>query len=565
MATRQITCPTCSHAFAVSADARTAICPRCGKALPILASGISLDFKMPIPKKKSEKPKAAPPPPPPTPQEAKLARISLRKASEKRPTRGFEDLSAVTRPAGPAPADLPPAPEATIPGERGYQVEILPRHARRRDDSDGATGIDLPLRPPAARVEPGQYPESGVGMDEPTAVPHEGELIQVESGTWPSQGQEQVVDDEAWDDPPIDEMATAPEAIAPPLPPLPPRVLAPPPPRGRPPVPPARRAPGPPPRTAPPPAPSPRVLVTAPPVEDDPRVTAMRLKAISDDELPPGALEQLGPDELGPAYDEAQPDLGPAYDEAAPDDIDPAYDEAAPDLGLPDLGLPDLGPSPNLDGFGSPDPAAPLDGLGQEGLDDPASAASTISGSTPVPQAPLAPGRTASFHRDLSPSARVAALTDAIDDEVSREIPIPPASTQSALYPPQQAPATMTSLGIGPNPAAGSGELEDDAPLVLPDTGIMVFVPDQPIEERSLGEEKPAPAAPRYKSGNTMELSPLQQRRRSHVAGGHGVATRRPSSELEVVAPKKKRLWIALVAGSLVLVALVVGLVLALR
>lgn len=524
MATRQITCPTCSHAFAVAADARTAICPRCGKALPILSSGISLDFQMPIPKKKSEK-KEAPPPPPPPPvppasPDAKLARISLRKASA-RPTRGFEDLSAVTRPASPAKdaVDLPPAPEATIPGDRGFHVEILPKGGGHRD-RDAATGVDLPLRPPGAFIDPSQFTESGVGADDPTAVPHEGgELIQVESGEWPNQEPEQVVHDDSWSEGgPIDEVATAPEAPAPPLPPLPARGV--PAARSRPPVPPARRPPPPqPPRPPPPPL-----------VVDDPRVTAMRLKAIDDEPVVP----DLGP----PADLDQEPELGP------------------PDLALgADLGAPDLGPPDPEPDFGAPqDLAGPPPDLGADLPTD-------LGGQPPRGLPPAVPRtQTASFHRDLSPSQRVAALTDAIDDEVSREVALPPQQTGSAVYPPPQTPGTMTNLGIGPT----AGVSDDGAPIVLPDTGIMVFVPDQPIEERAIGEEKPDPVAPRYKAGTT-ELSPLQPRRKPLVAGGHGVATRRgPSRELGTSA-RKSKLWLVLALGALLLVGAVVGLVLFLR
>jgi hypothetical protein len=528
MATRQITCPTCSHAFAVAADARTAICPRCGKALPILSSGISLDFQMPIPKKKSEKKQAPPPPPPPPPAaaaDAKLARISLRKASA-RPTRGFEDLSAVTRPASPAKGavDLPPAPEATIPGDRGFHVEILPKAGGHRD-RDAATGVDLPLRPPGAFIDPSQFTESGVGADEPTAVPHEGgELIQVESGEWPNQEPEQVIHDDTWSEGgPIDEVATAPEVPAPPLPPLPARGV--PAAKARPPVPPARRPPPPQPPRPPPPPPPPVVLA------DDPKVTAMRLKAIDDEP----ALPDLGP----PADLDQGPDLG------GPPDL-----ALGADLGVPDLGPPDLGAD-----FGAP---SDLDGPPPElGADLP-----TDLGGQPARGVPAAVPRTntASFHRDLSPSQRVAALTDAIDDEVSREVALPPQPTGSVVYPPPQTPGTMTNLGLGP----AADVADDGAPIVLPDTGIMVFVPDQPIEERAIGEEKPDPAAPRYKTGTT-ELSPVQLRRKPHAAGGHGVATRRgPSREL-LASEKKSKLWLVLALGALVLVGVVVGLVLFLR
>ncbi len=550
MGSRQITCPTCSHAFAVSADARTAICPRCGKALPILSSGISLDFEMPIPKKKAEKHEPPPPPPappPPPPQEAKLARISLRKAGDRKPTRGFEDLSAVTKPAGPKSAvDLPPAPEATIPGDRGFHVEILPRGGGRRD-SDAATGVDLPMRPRGAFVDPSQYQESGVGADEPTAVPHDGGLITVESGEWPGQEPEQVVNDDTWSEgTPIDEVATSPEAVAPPLPPLPAKGI--PPARTRPAVPPARRAPPPPapPRATPPP---PLQLPS-----DDPKVTAMRLKAIDDEDPAP---EVVAPDfgQAGDLGGYAPPDLGPS-DGGLPD-------LGAPDLGAPDLGgpLPELAP-PDLDGappdFGGP--PSDLDGMptehGPAPVPPPPQARSTVPG-------PLGRGRTASFHRDLSPSQRVAALTDAIDDEVSREIPLnppPPQEASSGVYPPPQTPGTMTNLGLGPEPTG-----EDGAPLVLPDTGIMVFVPDMPIEERSLGEEKPDPT--RYKTAGTVELAPVQQRRKPLVAGGHGVATRRAggaSGEHAPAPPKRRGLLIAVVVGSVV-IALAVGLVLFLR
>jgi hypothetical protein len=272
---------------------------------------------------------------------------------------------------------------------------------------------------------------------------------------------------------------------------------------------------------------------------DDPQATASNLRAISDEEVP-----ELAPSNsmlLQVSGDAAQVD-----DEAA---------EAAGGLGPPlDLDrLPDIG-APLDDESG----AAPFR-TNEGGAAD---AVPAEEPTVPPPARGLPPLRPSkSFHRDLSPSQRVAALTDAIDESVSGAHQLPedtgtldlPRGPTGVAPAPQ--PSSFTTHGLGPS-SPGSPADDEDAPFTLPDTGIVVLVPDKPIEEKPLasGEAPQAPpaAAARYRSGGSShELAPIAPRRRPNVAGGHGVAARVDE------APSKSKLWIAFVAGSLALVALV--------
>ncbi len=634
MTTRTITCPTCSHAFAVAADARTAICHKCGRALPILAAKIS--FSREELKRKTPSTSERDPDPGTVAEPAKLARIALRKRSSREESESAPDAArrSAARPARPRPPgerslsdafelppvdteprrnrvaeeDLPPPASVTLadlPGDglateestehqplagrkrggRDYDVAILPSKPSKSSKSSKShressetnaevrTGIDLPHRPMGAGLEP------NVLAEPPGAEEHLGEepLIPVESNAeeapWASEaaGEEVVEDDwqqdegarpeledpgeasfggvslddlprrpsldetvreaqgsglvgdeaaaEAADEDALDEVPTSPESslplgLPPPLPPIKaPRLTAPLPRGTAPPIVPSTTPSSP--LVPPPPrSPSARPLVPPPP--------------------PSAAIVPPPPRPLVPPPSAAivPPPPGPLVPPAIPPP--PAIVPPPPAIIPPPL--PPIRPTESRDAppDAPDDPTVPV--LSQE--------------RSPVPEQVLHKLSSA-FHRDLSPSARIQALSTAIEDE----LPGGEAPAEEPPGPPFSSPTSLTSPGLGP-------EEDPDAPLNLPDTGIVVIVPERPIEEVPLNSRlpaaAPAPAPPRRKAaGSTAELAPVSRRQRG-AARGHGVALKHSQEE----RPRSRWLLIALVSVVLVLVGVGVAVLL---
>jgi hypothetical protein len=552
MNTRPITCPTCSHVFTVSVDARTAICPRCGKALPILAAKISFtDEEVALPRRRTEIDATEQP-------NAKLARIPLRKS-------GAREGEHATR------ADLPPPPLPPVgkgpppiprPASKDYDVAILPRdHPGRSPDSFRVeTGVDLPHRPTGAPIDlsfynvrrPGeQEDDPTVGTDDwptipgslpPTGSPSQqfpvelraadGELIPVESAPSSSSDEQVVEDDWAPRDP---EQVVEDDWAPPPVEPA----------EGL-----ADWA-----------ADGGQIQVSedgwdepAEPqewVEQGDAQYAQPDDGWTEDEAPepidelPTSPEGMAAATLSPALPAHEPRRSrspasvpqPAIDEL-PDDLamQPPPTAAIVVPQTPQKNRPILTPPPPR-GVIVPPPPPDMPQTGVTGLTSPSPIARSKSG----------------FHRDMSPSQRVAALSSAIEDEVST-------SGETLLPPPDEEAqvsfgkvSTFTAVGLGPAES-------DDAPLKLPkeDTGIMVFVPDKPIEEISAGDahgssQKPpvgvVAAAGVFGPGPTAELAPIS--RRPVAARGHGVA-------LKPDASQQKRSLLPLIIGAAALVVLVV-------
>jgi hypothetical protein len=214
MSTRSITCPTCAHGFAVPADARTAICPKCGRALPILAAKLSFtseDVKasrksgegrrgapkeeervaradpaaalgrIPLRKRVTKTDEQLAPPDSLDPSEVDVPDLSsaaempptLAKLSSGRPpppplppaaTGEKRRPGEAQRPPRPPPRPLAPRNASTAPdagpGGEAFDVAILP--GRRSHpfgatadmrSGDGQTGVDLPPRPSEITAE----------------------------------------------------------------------------------------------------------------------------------------------------------------------------------------------------------------------------------------------------------------------------------------------------------------------------------------------------------------------------------------------------------------------------
>jgi hypothetical protein len=205
MSTRSITCPTCAHGFAVPADARTAICPKCGRALPILAAKLSFtsaDVKasrmsgegrreapkgehgsapsalgrIPLRKRVTMTDEQAAPPDSLDPSEVDVPDLSsaaampptLAKLSAARPPpippaptaekRRPGETPRPQRPQRPAPPPRPAPPRKPSlpddgPGEETFDVAIMPGRrshpfgATAEQSGDAQTGVDLPPRP----------------------------------------------------------------------------------------------------------------------------------------------------------------------------------------------------------------------------------------------------------------------------------------------------------------------------------------------------------------------------------------------------------------------------------
>ena len=486
MSTRPITCPTCTHGFAVPADARTAICPRCGKALPILAATFSFTDEEMLPRRKADTTS-------PSTEPNKLARIPLRKISASRdfgdPTLADSKPAATPPPIPTAPAGkgrpppLPPLPKLPRAGadapppqtgqQANYDVAILPKERRLKSDAFRVqTGVDLPHRPTGAPIDLSFYnvqPEETdaedptVGPDDYPTIPAAGvyappePVIPVESSpNWRAKAaNEEVVDD--WETPESDGEESSAWA----------------------------------------------------PVEESPGGGA------DDDWQEPPAEEWSTADgeswesEAGrPPAPEHLDDVPTAPEGLASATLGPALPAAEPD------------PEPD------PEEAPPL----------------PASRPPPIPSRPP---------RRRSPSQRVAALANAIEDEVSdTAIPVPP------LRPEDDLESVTFGKTLSPTTAPGLGPPEDDAaPLNLPDTGIMVFVPEQPIEEVPIGAQPgQVQEAARYKNApkSSAELAPVSARR-PVVAKGHGSALRAGAA-----SSSRSPLWY-LVGGALALVALLIG------
>jgi hypothetical protein len=487
--------------FAVSADARTAICPRCGKALPILAAKFSFTDEELLPRRKADAD-------PTIPEPAKLARIQLHKV----PPRDFgvptgADKPAVAPPPPPPPSPpssnagrpppLPPLPPKAMriasapapppghPRQPNHDVAILPK--ARRFSNDGfrpQTGVDLPHRPTGAPIDLSLYSvePQGIDAEQPTVGPHGHPTI-------PAAG--------------------------------------------------ARASPEP-------------VI----PVEFSPdgHVESLDDQAVEDNEwVVPGdsprnevALEREPPPQLGRGNDYV---VEGDWQEPVPQDGDAVPADAWQEQ-----------PGPGEEGEGWGATAPPADGAdGWPGPD--AAEGWEASKNQPALAGSAAVARNGWHLLDEIPTAPegLAAATLRPALPAIERSPAPADARREPLA------AFGNDMDQTTVPRTSPSREEEDAaaPLNLPeDTGIKVFVPQAPIEEVQLGAEpaesaaaphhQVAPNRPEAASGSGNELAPVSVRR-SVVARGHGTALR-DDAPRSLGSPV-----LLLVGGILALVTLLIG------
>jgi len=518
----QITCSACSHEFAVPANARAAICPRCGQALPVFDGSIEPTSVHP-PRPRSEE------------LSAKLARIQLKKTAPPIPP----------PPPIPAPGQTHPT-FSTIPNADAVQTDLPPLPDWQDAADDEGTRQ-------SARLSLGADPDVQF-------IPIETEAYDPEEHKTESydalnlDGETEQMDHLPWDDP--SGAMTSPD--------LP------------------RRIPGPPidmDYFEEPLGPDDPAFPMEADYRDLPTVTGQEehLYPFQSDPAGTGAFVSTGDPPTMPWGNE---DMLPTQQHDDPMSRVPTQPEAAPiqpRSSLPPLPpvlppLPSAPPASSLPPLPSAHPASSLPPLPS------AHPASSLPPLPPVlPPLPSAP-----------PASSLAPLPSTPPASSLPPLPPPPASglPPGPLIPtpPMVLPDTSSSQRVRAldraiseviEPGAGPPVEDDDddadepttarvledepevAPLSLHDSGIMVAIPQSPIEEVQKGLARPQPVRPMDAVVDaTAELLAPISRMPRRSAAGHGVALR------EVERVKRKINWKpVLVVGGVVILAVVVTIV----
>jgi len=542
MTQAKITCSACSHAFTVPPNARTAICPRCGQALPVFFGSIEptgMPAKKSLPGTSGEEGDAS---------GAQLARIKLKKRPVKKP---------------------PPLPKMPPPPPPDPLTASHPMDSVRPDLPASA-----PPTIPQMMTDMPEAPGSFVGSPQFSKVPEfstpvDPDGVDVDEATY-------QMDGPPWLEPGMDEM-TGPD--------LPRRIKGPP-------IDLAQFTP-----TSPPAHPP----VDVPPPEDR-SLIATKAGALRQSAgiVPPPPLPGAGPGDLpGPPALPPPADLsdfdgdlpGPPVAAVAPvieppmqlpgDDIDQRLTRSA----KPPLGPPPADPLVHLPtefemevaGDNSPPPMRPE----SDSYYDVSQSDRVAALDAAITDA-IEPGPTRAAVPDLpqaAPHAYVPPPPGPVPPrqppEMLSDPPTPYGPAPSSVLPvddyqplpgavPPARPLTQ-QLGSQPPPAAPlavpMADYADSAPENLGDTGITVLVPDRPIQEVHAGQQPPSPKASADVEAEILEappelLSPRQTRQRS--AAGHGVAMKGAVAKAE---HRKSRLTMLLIIAGVSVVVGVGGLV----
>jgi hypothetical protein len=517
----QITCSACSHAFAVPPNARTAICPRCGQALPVFFGSIE--------------PTTVPPPkPPPTILEEEeeeeeedskvLARIKLQKrpAPKAKPPPIPKDSSPPSRPPPIKKVDAPAPDPLTMPSASKPRPDLPPS------------------APPTFPQMVRDHPQQGSQIAAP-------QFSRPESGQYDPEADEQTyqMDGPPWMEEGMDEM-TGPD--------LP------------------RRVPGPPIDTAFF-SPTRPVEETADELPDD-EESRIATQAMPRDSFPG---PDLPPDLPGPPVGEPFPSPPP------PDLPGPPVDDTFPSP------PPDLLGGQDYEDAGSQD----YDDLGERATQQRPPVSAPPGRSDPLMRLPteMEEGEGASrapSYYDLDESDRRAALDKAITDAIipgrtktqERMPPPPPSSPTLGEVPkppatmplPAPSPPAMPPLPgppplstVPPPPSRVPGPPPSIPPASLEATGITVFIPERPVQEVQLGEDRQDAISSEPVEDEeepAVELQGLASptvSRQVRSAAGHGVAVKSD------VAKAEHRRWMLRVgligAGGLIVLTGVILLV----
>ena len=484
----QITCSACSHVFAVPANARAAICPRCGQALPVFVGSIE--------------PTEVPPPRPKPPVKhalsstpsAQLGRIKLKRKSTAPPP---------TPPPPPVPPPVPPT-YSTVPDQTGIQKDLPPLpdavpHGLPVDTSGEAQFIPIETEEYAVDDDRETETYDQMGLDSsteqtsqppwaagPAATPDlpASPGAALEAGYFEAPGDgyaEEGYPDEGYaDEGYADEGYPEEYADETDIPARTGVDLPPAPSSGE------YRPPG---RAPTLPWGSEQLNTdTVPGGDVDPLASVPTLTREQGAIVPPPPMD-LPPPGRGAIVPPPPMNLPPPGPGAIvpPPPTDRPSPPGGPDL-PPPPGFADLGAS-GFDGL-PPPPTQPPDEV-------------------PLPPPPGPGGR------KHSPSQRVKALDRAISEVIETgdeptgawgDPPAPPARAPTKALEQRPPPTPMPRSSPPPPPSP-------DAPVSLGHSGIMVAIPDRPIEEVVSGDERPAAPAPRLRPVRpaTNELAPISR------------------------------------------------------